>query len=206
MEGLFPKKTEVNKIMPKEAFYKKLTLSNEVKSSFVSDIKKIVWTNKFSKDTLNVEMGKEVSEILVLEIEVKKQDINYKILEAIAKQNSHKILFILKYEDLIQTVVFYKKIYRTSWDICDNIRLEVIGLSLDEVWDNFVEQIVFGEVADNNISTEEKIMCYEEQIKIHKEIEKLEKDAWKEKQPKRKFELVEKINKLKEAIKENEII
>ena len=194
---MFPKKTEVNKMMPKEAFYKKLALNNDLKLSFVSDIKKIVWTNKFSKDTLNVEVGKEVSEILVLEIEVKKQDINYKILEAIAKQNSHKILFVLRYENLIQAVVFYKKIYRTSWDICDNIRLEVTGLSLDEVWDNFVEQIVFGEVADNNISTEEKIMRYEEQIKIHKEIEKLEKEAWKEKQPKRKFELVERINKLK---------
>ena len=200
MEGLFPKRTEVNKIMPKEAFYKKLTFSNEVKSSFVSDIKKIVWTNKFSKDTLNIEVGKDVAEILVLEIEVKKQDINYKILEAIAKQNSHKILFILKYEDLVQVVVFYKKIYRTSWDICDNIRLEVTGLSLDEVWDNFVEQIVFGEVTDKSISTEEKIIRYEEQSRIHKEIEKLEKEAWKEKQPKRKFELVEQINKLKKKV------
>lgn len=197
---ILDKRTEVNKIMPKEAFYKKLTLSNEVKSSFVSDIKRIVWTNKFSKDTLNVEDGKAVSEILVLELEVKKQDINYKILEAIAKQNSHKILFVLKYEDLIQTVVFYKKIYRTSWDICDNIRLEVTGLSLDEVWDNFVEQIVFGEVTDKSVSTEEKIMRYEEQIKLHKEIERLEKESWKEKQPKRKFELVEKINNLKAGL------
>ena len=50
----FPKTTEVNKIIPKEKFYKNLTLNSGLKDKFVSDVKKIIWLNKLAPNTINI--------------------------------------------------------------------------------------------------------------------------------------------------------
>src|SRR5690606_13233151 len=68
----FPSKAAVGRIMPKEAFYKRLVLSSDLRNKFVSDIKRITMEYKLSPDTLNVENTGQVSEILVLSIELKK--------------------------------------------------------------------------------------------------------------------------------------
>ena len=67
---------------------------------------------------------------------------------------------------------------------------------MDDVWDNLVIQIGNIEVEGEH-SLEEQIAHDEKKSQILKEIERLDALARKEKQPKKKFELVEKINKLK---------
>lgn len=54
-------------------------------------------------------------------------------------------------------------------------------------------------IADGN-TLDEQIAADERRQKIEKEIAKLEKQAWAEKQPKKKFELVQQIKKLKEKL------
>ena len=92
MLGL-PKKTEINKILPKESFYRNLDISNELKDKFISDIKKITITNILSEKTINVKPGKEVTEIIVLNVELKEKSYDKRILELIAKQNEHHLIF-----------------------------------------------------------------------------------------------------------------
>ena len=84
MLGL-PRQTEVVKVFPKEDFYKNISISNEVKASFVSDIKKITITNILSKKTLNIEAGSGTKEIIILLIELKVKDYDKRIIETIAK-------------------------------------------------------------------------------------------------------------------------
>lgn len=195
----FPKITEVNRKMPKEAFYRNMTLKSEIKDSFISDIKRIIILNKLSSVKMNIRKGNEVSEILVLQIELKSENLNYKILEAIAKQNAHKILFVLKYENLAQIVVFYNKLYHTEWTSPKSINLEIKGLDFDNVWYNFIAQIADVklleiETLDDNLNRQETIN------KLNREIERLEKKARAEKQPKKKFALVQDIKELKRQL------
>jgi hypothetical protein len=183
--------------MPKDAFNKNLTLSAGLKDKFVSDIKRIVWQNKLSPATLNIDKGEKVSEILVLTIELKKKDLEYKLIETIAKQNAHKILFILRFETASQLALYHKKLYKTEWSL-DEQNLHIKGLNLDSVWEHFIEQIAFVQYGKLSVECgiDEALQRQEKIIKLQKEIERLEKQAQNEKQPKKKFELVEELKRL----------
>jgi hypothetical protein len=188
--------------MPKEAFYKKLNLSTGLKDKFVTDIKKIIWQNKLSPTTLNIEKGESVTEILVLMIELKKKDLDYKIIETIAKQNPHKILFILKYENSTQLALWFNKLYKNDWVELEHLSIEIKGLNLEEIWDNFVEQIALLPMCRERfqsvpIGVAERLVKQEEIIKLQNEIEKIERQARTEKQPKKKFEMVQEMQSLK---------
>ena len=72
-------------------------------------------------------------------------------------------------------------------------------MNLDKVWENIVVDIGGVSIADGN-TLDEQIAADERRQKIEKEIAKLEKQARAEKQPKKKFELVQQIKRLKEEL------
>lgn len=95
----FPASTIVRRRLPKEAFYKHLPLSAALKQKFVSDVDRITVENSLTKGNLNLEKDSEIREIMLLSISLKKQDFDGKIVEAIARQNPHKLIFMLVYDD-----------------------------------------------------------------------------------------------------------
>ena len=50
-----PEKTFFNKPVPKNKFYEKLDVKPALKKVFVNQIEKIIWRNKLSPATLNVQ-------------------------------------------------------------------------------------------------------------------------------------------------------
>ncbi len=64
------------------------------------------------------------------------------------------------------------------------------------MWENIVAQIGGITIADNN-TLDEQIQLDESRQKLEKEIAKLEKLARSEKQPRKKFELVQRIKQLR---------
>lgn len=201
----FPSTTTVGRILPKEAFYKHLTLSGNLKEKFVTDVKRIILSNSLTAATLNLEADTKVSEILVLTIELKKQQFEGRIVENIARQNPHKLLFLLRFEDKAQLAVYYTKLYTTVWLPFDEITLEVKGFTLDAVWQGFLEQIALQDGLtkhnpDDDIDA--KLQRQEMILKLQKEIEKLEKRTKSEVQPKKKFELYGLLQKTKQKLEE----
>lgn len=199
----FPKKAEVGRIMPKEAFYKNLKLKNEIIEKFVSDIKRIVLEYKLSPDTLNVEKGEEVSEVLFLSLGLKKKELDYRIVENIARQNAHKLIFVLKYQEQIKLVLYYKKLYKTDWVSEEDVILNVNGLNLDTIWNGFVEQIAVKQdikIAQDNIDVAALLEQQEKILKLQREIDKLERASRNERQPKKKFELYTKLQDIKKQL------
>lgn len=188
----FPSKAAVRRVMPKEAFYKQLTLSSELREKFVSDVKRIVVEYKLAPDTLNIEKDGELSEILVLFIELKKQDMDYRIIENIARQNTHKLLFLLIFQDQGQLALYYSKLYKTRWMPLTDLKLDSRGLNLDNIWEGFIEQIALQDdviSAFESLSVAEKLKKQETILKLQKEIDKLERLSRNEKQPKKRFKL-----------------
>lgn len=72
-------------------------------------------------------------------------------------------------------------------------------MNLDTVWENIVVQVGDVDIKDGN-TLEEQIIANEQQAKLQKEIARLEKQARAEKQPKKKFELAQQVQKMKEKI------
>lgn len=201
----FPAATAVHRRMPKEAFYKHLPLTKVLKEKFVSDVDRISVENSLTRDTLNLVAESEIQEILLLSIVLKKQEFDAKVLEAIAKQNPHKLVFLLIYEDFRQLAIWYSKLYRTEWISSADIELKANGFSLDEIWDSFVEQIAIYEEhaeAAGDLSIDERLVMQERIIKLEKQIQKTEAAAWKEQQPKKRFELYQRVQAYKNKLEE----
>lgn len=72
-------------------------------------------------------------------------------------------------------------------------------MTLDKVWENIVVDIGEVSIADGN-TLDEQIAADERRQKMEKEIAKLEKQARAEKQPKKKFELVQQIRQLEKEV------
>ena len=200
----FPSTAAVGRIMPKEAFYKRLTLSSEIRDKFVADVKRIVMEYKLAPDTINIAKGEEVSEILVLSIELKKQEMDYRIVENIARQNAHKLLFLLKFGNKGQLALYYNKLYKTGWMPLADINLDTRGLDLDSIWEGFIEQVALQETVpvDDRLSVPEKLKKQDAILKLQNKIEKLERLSRNEKQPKKRFELYTQLQGLKKKLAE----
>lgn len=188
----FPAATAVHRRLPKEAFYKHLPLTKILKEKFVSDVDRIVVENSFTKENLNLASDAEIKEIMLLSISLKNQEFDGKVIEAIARQNPHKLVFLLSFEDQQQLAIYHNKLYRTLWMAHDEIELKLQGYSLDKIWDSFIEQIALyeeraEEIAD--LSIEDRLEIQDQILKLEKQIDKTENTMWKEQQPKKKFEL-----------------
>ena len=201
----FPQKTFFNKPIPKAKFYEKLPVTQAVKNCFVNEIAGIVWRNKLSAETLNVQPGSRVQELEVIEITLKGEALNDSVLKVIDKGIPYQLLFLLKRGEEYQLCMGYKETetstvkeyFKTDWMPFEALPLQVTGLTLDEVCDNFIRQINTRLASAEDMSLKEAIADDAQRLKIEKQIAALEKKMKAEKQPKRKFELHEEIQRLK---------
>lgn len=198
----FPESTKTNRRIPKEAFYKHLSLSTALKSKFVSDISRIVAENSLTKGNLNLVKDSEIKEILFLSIELKKQDYDQRIIEAIAKGNPHKLVFLMSYEDQKQLAVYYQKLYMTEWMPEAKVKLYLSGDNLDNIWSGLVRQIAIGldVQSSSNLNLDDQLGRLDEIKLLQQQIQKLEKAAWGETQPKKKFALYQDLKKHREQL------
>lgn len=195
MLGL-PQNTEMNKQLPKKAIYTKFQMNTSAKEKIDRDISKISIVNEISPSRVQVSEGEKVKSFYVLLISLKHKDFDEKNIITISKIIPQNILMILECNQEVRLAVYHTKLMMTAWQKTETITVQLKGLDLDQVWENIIVQI--GEInmeAGNTL--EEQIALDEQKAKLKKEIEKLEKQARAEKQPKKKFELVQKINELK---------
>lgn len=201
----FPAATAVHRRLPKEAFYKHLPLTKILKEKFVSDVDRIVVENSFTKENLNLASDAEIKEIMLLSISLKNQELDGKVIEAIARQNPHKLVFLLSFENQQQLAVYHNKLYRTLWMDHDEIALKLQGYSLDEIWDSFIEQIaLYKERAEqtNDLSIEDRLAIQDQILKLETQINKTENAMWKEQQPKKKFELHTRLREYQQKLED----
>ena len=86
--------------------------------------------------------------------------------------------------------------FSTPWVNREDAAVQLKGLDLDTVLDNIIKDIGNIQIEDGN-TLGQQIEIDAQRDKLEKEIARLEKLARKETQPRRKLELVQKINFLK---------
>ena len=191
--------------MPKEAFYKRLTLTTALKEKFVSDVDRIFIENSLTMDNLHLTKESGVKEILLLTVLLKKKEFDGKVIEAIARQNPHKLVFLLIYEDERQLALYHGKLYRSPWMPESDTALSANGFTLEEIWNGFIEQIALVEaraVVADSLTIDQRLALQEKIVKLEKQIQKAEAAAWKETQPKKRFDIYSKVQRYKQELED----
>ena len=107
---------------------------------------------------------------------------------------------MLHYENAYQLAIYEARLLKADWKNEEEISLRLNGLDLGSVWDNFVTQVSGINVQDGNTLVEQ-INVEAEKEKLQKQITDLELKARKEVQSKKKFEMVQRIQRYKERLK-----
>lgn len=194
-----PHTTVVNRVVPKNSFDK--YISTKQKKQFTDYVERIKWTNKLSKETIKLE-GKEIKEIQIFEIHLKKKLENEEVLNIIDKNIPYHIIFVLLIENEILFSVAQKHSNPTSEDTCvidwrfntgwleNENRLFELDLkkNLDHIFTDFCLQVSSknehrGKSLQDIISTEQA------RKQLNVEIKKLESEIKNCKHFKRKVEL-----------------
>ena len=195
MLGL-PKATEMSKQLPKKAIYAKFQMNTAAKEKIDADISRITIVNEIAPNKVNIPAGDEVKNFFVLLVSLKRKEFDEKTIAMLSKLIPQNILFVLEYGSESKLSIYHTKIMQTDWKQTEEQRIKLQGLNLDKVWENLVRSLECG-VWNEELSLDENLALHQKQDKLKKEIDKLEKQARAEKQPKKKFELVQRIKAIK---------
>lgn len=198
MLGL-PKTTELNKQLPKNAIYAKFQMNTAEKAKIDADISRITIVNEVSAAKVNIAEGEQIKSFFVLLVALKKKDFEDKTIITISKLIPQNMLLVLECGGETKLATYHTKLMQTDWKRKEELSIELKGLNLDAVWENIIVQIG-GITIDQGNTLDEQIAVDEQRKKIQKEIDRLTKAAKNEKQPKKKFELVQQINKLRQKL------
>ena len=209
-----PKSTEFNKRIPKQKFYEQMDIVPAVRQSFVQQIKAVFWRNKLAATTLNVAAGERVTEVEVFEVRLSEPSLDEKVLRQIDRAIPYHIIFVLSYEEKFQVWTGYKdateggknafkvsRYYHTAWLTADELQLQLNGLNMDTIYDNFFRQIA-GETfqSDAYESLKDTVGRDKEIQLLKKQIAALQAKIRKEKQLNKQMHINAELKKLKKAL------
>lgn len=207
-----PIRTKVGRVIPKNAFDE--YTNTKQKKEFTDYIQRITWTNKLSKDTINLD-GRDVQEIQVFKVELKlKTDIT-KVLEIINKAIPYHIVFWVEFNNHAYITTAAKHPHPTNDNISvidwtftsdwfekykNNYVLNLIG-SLDAVFKDLCVQLT-GKADLSEKSMDSILENQQEVDRLQKEISKLKSAIARSKQFNIKVELNMKLKKMERRLKE----
>ena len=202
MFGL-PQSTELRKAVHKKLIFAKFPgeLNGDRKKRFDNDISRIGIVNEISPSSINIKEGETIKSIFIVQIELKTKNYDERNLILILKLFGQQLIIILKYEDEYQLAVYQTKLLYSDWKSNSDIDLHLNGLDLDSIWLNMVEQ-VSGIIAKNGNSLDEQIAIEEEKAKLIKQIDDMEKQARKETQSKKKFDMFQRMKEYQKKLEE----
>lgn len=205
MLGL-PASTEIHKQLPKTALANKFNLKPDERRLLDANVSRLELVNQISPQTIPaLAAGPGVKGIYVLKVTLKVRDYDERVARLILRLIPQKVVLCLAFEEEAQMAVLHEKLIVSSWRSAatcgDAASLKLEGVDLDAVWLGFKRQIadiVFEEVADvTESSLSQALKMAEESEKLEKQITRLEKAMYAEKQPRRKFAIHKEIQLLK---------
>lgn len=194
-----PETTRVQRIIPKNTFDS--YTNSQQKKLFTEKITRITWTQKISKETVNLPYN-EINEIQIFRIELKvKEDISA-ILTIIDKAIPYHIVFVVEYSDSIYLSTSKKHphptnentsvidwTFKTGWTaVLSPVYKLNLKQSIDAIFKDLCIQLIGRQdLANQSINS---IIGIQQQIdNLKKEISQLKSSISKSKQFNKKVEL-----------------
>lgn len=202
-----PASTKVDRVIPKNAFDK--YVDSKAKKLFVENVEKIKWLNKISFDTVNLS-GKEVKEIQIFEITLRKFDPIPELVKIIDKAIPYPILFILTFEDQYQLSISVKHpnpinednavidwTFKTEWlPVGKEVCQFHLKQNIDFVFKDICRQLSNKPKADRELSLNEIVAKDQKILDLKNRIKRLESAIAKTKQFNKKVERNMELQKL----------
>ena len=201
MFGL-PKSTEINKPLPKKIVFDKFKPNAADRKLFDEQISRLAIVAEISPQTVSVSTSADVSSVYIILVMLKNHDCDKKNIALLSKLIDQRMLFALQYEDKVRLAVYRaERVLVSERKPIEEWKLNLRGLDLGAIWENIIAEISGIDLTDGK-SLEETIITNERREKLTKQIAALEKKAMNEKQPRRKWELVEEVKKLRNIMEE----
>lgn len=193
MLGL-PASTEIHRLITRKRVYEHFgaDMSAERRKRFEADIARMVLTNEVSPVSINLPAGEQVQSFFVLQVTLKGKEFDAQNIALLARLFGQRLVMMLEYEGRQRLAVWQGRLYLTEWADAGAWTLPLTGLNLDQAWEHIVAQIA-GIDREPGRDLDEQLAQAAQREKLQKEIARLEKQARAERQPKKKFELVQKI-------------
>ena len=197
-----PPATAINKPLYKKAVFEKFNLKAAERDRFDADISRMALVARVSSATVPaLTKGKEIEGFYVLQVTLKRKYYDSKNILLLQKLIPQKMVFAMQHEEQTQFCIFHTRLQQSEWMPTAEAAIPLQGLSLDDVWNSIVAAIG-GLDAQAEETIEEQIIQREQQEKLLRQIESLEKQCRTEKQTRKKYELHQQIIKLKEVLKD----
>ena len=198
---LLPPATAINKPLYKKAVFEKFNLKAAERDRFDADISRMALVARVSTATVPaLTKGEEIEGFYVLQVALKRKDYDTKNILMLQKLIPQKMVFAMQYEEQTQFCIYHTRLQQSEWRPTNEATIPLQGLTLDDVWNNIVATIGGLDVQAEE-SIEEQIIHREQQEKLLRQIESLEKQCRTEKQTRKKYELHQQIIKLKEKLR-----
>jgi hypothetical protein len=215
MENLlnFPQSTIVNKVVPKNAFYGRSAQKTWLKDLLTREFDSITWLYKLTAQTLNIAEGEKVQEIDVFLCRMKADRYSVNPFCGMDELLPRHTLFIIEYGEHTDLLMHYKektmvrgeeKWKRGNTELLKDVDLselhfQLVGASLDSVYAGLLGQVsrlkTHSEAEYAQAAADRK-----RRQQLQKQLETLERKCRAEKQPRKKYELHQKILKIKEQL------
>ena len=195
-----PPSTVISKPLYKKALFEKFTLKTAECDRFDADVSRMELVARVSPATVPaLKAGIEVDGLYVLQVALKRKDYDEKNIFLLHKLIPQHLVFALEYEGLTRFAIFHTRLQQSEWISTVDASIPLQGLTLDDVWNNIVAIIGHLDAATED-SLEQQITNREQQKKLAARIALLERQCRNEKQQRKKYELHQKILKLKELL------
>lgn len=211
-----PASTLVGKMISKKVFIDQLGANTQMKDHFTNDIVKMEMLAKLASNTLNVADGKEVHEIAVFQVPVKKDDCPNDLFTFIDSMMPRHTVFILIRGQQVCLHLNYKervdstgkaeksfcitKTYRSEWTNRSLLTFRVEGLDMDAIYETLVRQVAGKQITVQSNDLKNDVAQSAEREALLKQLEILKKREVNEKQPQKKFALHKQIVELNKTI------
>jgi len=204
-----PKSTEVNKVIPKNAFDN--YTNTKQKKLFSDKIQRVTWANKIAFDTVNLE-GIDVSEIQIFKIELKEKIFIKDLLSIIEKSIPYNLIFWIEFgnEFYISTsvkhlhpqkedVAVIDYTFTSEWKSVEDNKYQIESKkNIDWIFKNFCDQFKTVNVETKSIT--ELVEKQKSNDSLLKEIVKIKVEIAKCKQFNKKVELNIKLKELEKTL------
>ena len=195
MLGL-PASTEFNRRVSKQKILATGKISAALEKNFSAQVESIHWRNKIFVKTLNLAKGNYVDEINIIEVQLRAESLDEKILRSLVKAIPNHIIFVLSRDGLYRLCAAFqdgsldKNFFYTDWTSEDELTLCLNGLTLDEVYENFIRQILGAELsARSGESLRDFVERYARMKALDRKVNVLRRKIRSEKQFNRRLEM-----------------
>lgn len=200
----FPERTRLAKPhrMDKKGLIRNMELSPQQKRYLTDQVLKIQITNQIDKNTTNIPSGRNVNQIMVMNIRLKGTEINRDLIASIDEQIGMYLAFVIETESKNQCLIIHYKepvstirnnkrfLIKKRFETEQDEIIEFKGVTLDEVYENLVKTVAADEFINTGSSNVGKAIQIQEEInRLTKKADQLKKKMYSEKSMRKQIEI-----------------